>query len=94
VIDVAEAIKEGIARAESTRKAIRESLTGEVPGMVAVDDVPFMEWVGSWMQQFPIQPCPRKDGTVVVASPWMLALNEVEGGDAVLKRIDRIMGAM
>lgn len=94
MIDVAEAIDEGIARAESTRKAIRESLTGEVPGMVPVDDVPFMAWVGSWMQQYPIQPITMEDGMVITASPWLLALEYVEGGKDVLKRIERIMGAM
>jgi len=94
VIDVAAAIKEGIARAEASREAIRESLSGPVPGMVAVDDVPFMAWVGSWMQQYPIQPIVTEDGMVVTASPWLLALEYVEGGKDVLKRIERIMGAM
>ena len=91
MIDVEAAIKEGIARAESHREAIADALEGDVPGMVAVDDAPFMAWVGSWLRQYPIQPVMAPTGPMINASPWLLALEDVAGGDAVLKRIERIM---
>ena len=90
MIDVAEVVKEGIARGESHREAIREALEGDVPGLVEVDDAPFMAWVGSWMKQYPVQPIMLETGQMVNASPWLLALEFVDGGDAVLKRIERI----
>lgn len=92
MIDVEAAMKEGIARAESHREAIRDALEGDVPGLVAVDDAPFMAWVGSWLKQYPVQPIiVEETGQIVTASPWLLAMEHVEGGDEVLKRIERIM---
>ena len=44
------------------------------------------------LQEFPPVPIQTPTGQTIVASPFLAALAEVEGGKAVLKRIQRIMG--
>ena len=44
-------------------------------------------WVQEMTTQYPPVPMVNEDGTQVVASPYLLCLKYVEGGPALLKRI-------
>jgi hypothetical protein len=101
-VDVAKIVRDAAASLEQTRKAIRAGLDEiDAPGLEEPDDATFMAWVqtmagagdpavGLEPGQYPPIPLVSEDGREYVASPWLEALQFVDGGDDILNRIARI----
>lgn len=72
---------------ESQMKGYEALLPATGPGTHRPSAMELVEFVTKMTQMFPPQPWQRPDGTVVVASPYLLALGECENGRQVLRRI-------
>lgn len=71
--------------------ALREWLEATDPlGLERVSDEEFLVFFQQQMAAFPPETWDTPEGRVVTASPWVLMLSLVEGGDAWLKRVQRL----
>lgn len=85
---------------DAAREAIRVALAGSPPpGLEAPTDAEFAEFVASMVRVHPVEAWQKPDGTVVMVSPWIAMLDPelekpVDGGEPVLRRIERVMGGL
>jgi len=85
---------------EQNRQAIRRALEGPPPpGLEPPTDAEFAEFVAGMVRVHPIEEWIKPDGTHVFVSPWIAMLDPelekpVEGGEVVLRRIERVMGGL
>ncbi len=76
------------------RKVIRASFeTGADIGIETVPDDVFRAFIETKVQEHPPVPLIFPDGRTEVASPWIIALNFVDGGKPILDRFVRIVSA-
>lgn len=93
MINVTEIVDEVAERLEVAREAAREALEGPPPpGLKPVSDEAFMQFVISMREQYPPEPIVTPWGEQIFESPWivMCSLKNVDGGRAMLDRINRI----
>lgn len=74
-------------------EALDAQSAGDAFGARSVDNNTFMAWFQMMtMVQYPPEPVVAPNGLVVTASPWLLALPYIEGGDKELRRYEDLRG--
>ena len=92
--ELPELVSMALDHVKTTKELLREQYDSIAPGSMDLNDAEFLVWYMRKRAESPLLPCTSPEGVEVMGSPWELALPYVDGGAAVVKRWERILGKL